>query len=101
MFVGEPNFRIQLWIGGLVIFFTLVLGVHRTEALLVYALIVLVLILELLNSAVEKLLDILKPRREYQVEITKDIMAGVVFCAAIGAVVIGVIIFLPYVMVFF
>ena len=101
VFTNESNFRVQLLVGGLAGFFTWALRIHRTESLVVYSLIVLVLILELLNSAVEKLLDILKPRREYQVQVTKDIMAGVVLCATVGAVLIGSIIFLPAVVELF
>ena len=54
--------------------------------------------MELANSAVERVTDILKPRiHDYAKEI-KDIMAAAVFLASFVAAVVGLIIFLPYIL---
>ena len=42
-------------------------------------------------------LDLLKPRLSPQVETVKDIMAGAVLLASIGSVIVGAIIFIPYI----
>ena len=55
-----------------------------------------VLVVELVNSAVEYLLDLLKPRLHDYARDVKDVLAGAVFLAAFVAVVVGCIIFLPY-----
>lgn len=55
----------------------------------------LVLIVELINSAVERITDVLKPRINGYVKEIKDIMAGAVMVASITAVVVGCIIFIP------
>ncbi|MFH1286946.1 MAG: diacylglycerol kinase [Candidatus Magasanikbacteria bacterium] len=96
VFRHEQNFRLQLAAGFFIFSLGLFLGLSRAETIVLLLLVFLVLILELLNSALEKFVDILKPRLHSQVEIVKDIMAAMVLCASIGAVVIGAILFWPY-----
>ncbi len=52
--------------------------------------------LEITNSAVERITDVLKPRINGYVKEIKDIMAAGVMMASIIAVVIGIFIFWPY-----
>jgi diacylglycerol kinase len=97
VYKNEQNFRIQVISGVLIIVLMLVLQLRKTEMVVILLLILLVLILELLNSALEKFLDILKPRLQLQVALIKDIMAAMVLLASIGALIIGGLIFLPYI----
>lgn len=55
----------------------------------------LVLGLELVNTAGEKLVDILSPDHDPRYGMVKDILAGAVLLAAIAAAVVGMIIFWP------
>ena len=57
--------------------------------------------LELLNSQIEKFLDIVSPQKNYLVKYVKDLSAGAVLVSAVGAVVIGVLIFFPYLLKYF
>ncbi len=97
VYKNEKNFRIQIWFGWLGIILMLVLRLNKSEMIVVILLVLLVLILELINSALEKFLDILKPRLELQVALVKDIMAAMVLVASIGALIIGALIFWPYI----
>ena len=96
VFKHEQNFRIQLFLGGVVIISALLFEVKRSELLLLLLLVMSVLVLELINSAVEKFADVLKPRLSFQIEVTKDIMAAVVLTASLGSIFIGFVIFWPY-----
>ena len=58
----------------------------------------LVLSLELINSQIERILDILRPDYSEEVRKMKDISAGAVLTASIGAVILAVIIILPYIL---
>ena len=49
------------------------------------------------NTTIERFLDVLKPRLDIHVKVLKDIMAGVVFLASFGSIVVGVMIFYPYI----
>lgn len=56
----------------------------------------LVLILEVVNSVFEQLVDLLKPRLHYVVGEIKNMMAAAVLLASLAAAVVGGVIFWPY-----
>jgi len=58
--------------------------------------IVLVWVSEGVNTAFEHLCDVVSPDFHASVKISKDIAAGSVLITAIGAVVLGLMIFVPY-----
>ena len=55
----------------------------------------LVLAAEAINSAIERLSDVVQPEKDDRIRDVKDISAGAVLICAIVAAVIGIIIFLP------
>ena len=92
----ENNFRLMfalavLALGG-IIFFPL----ERWEAVVVVFLIGAVLSVELINSQFERVLDIIKPTYDKRIKNIKDISAGAVLVISITSLVIGLIIFIPY-----
>lgn len=95
-FKHEQNFRIQLIASVVVIVLMILLHIKGWEAVALIFVIIAVLILELLNTIIERFIDILKPRLHHYSEIIKDMMAAAVFLAAAGALVVGLIIFYPY-----
>ncbi|MFA6447093.1 MAG: diacylglycerol kinase [Patescibacteria group bacterium] len=95
-FKEEQSFRIQLFAGLLVAVLALFLPLQRWERSIVILVIAAVLVLELLNSIVERFVDMLKPRvHEYARQI-KDLSAAVVFLVALTAVILAIVIFWPY-----
>lgn len=70
--------------------------VSRSERLVLLLMTGLLLVLELMNTMVERLVDLLKPRLSEYVRDVKDFMAASVLVAAIFATIIGIMIFLPY-----
>lgn len=60
----------------------------------------LVLSIEGLNTAVEKIADFIHPEFHERIGFIKDIAAGAVFFAAITALLIGVIIYVPIIRAF-
>lgn len=80
-------------IGVLLISFLLKISGHDFIAIL-FA-IALVLIAEMFNTAIEKIMDHLSPAPNPAVKIIKDVAAGAVLLSAIVAVVVGLIIFIP------
>jgi diacylglycerol kinase len=101
VFRHEQNFRVQVAVGIFVSLAAYWFPLSRIELLLVFGLIMGVLILEILNSVIEKFVDIVKPRLTYQVKIVKDMMAASVLIASIGAAIIGCIIFIPHIIELF
>ncbi len=96
-FRHEQNFRIQLFCAMVVLFGMWYFALTKSEMIVVAFLSMFVLILELLNSAIEVFADIVKPRLHVQVQVVKDIMAAMVLLAAVGALCIGAIIFIPHI----
>ncbi|MCK4744638.1 diacylglycerol kinase family protein [Candidatus Parcubacteria bacterium] len=97
----EQNFRFHLIAAILVLISAIFLQMSREDFLFLLILICSVLILELVNTVFERLIDILKPRiHEYSKEI-KNISSSIVLLAAIFSVLSGIIIFYPYICEFF
>jgi diacylglycerol kinase len=72
-----------------------VLRVSAAEWCAVIACIALVLALEMFNCAIERLCDKLHPGQDEKIGAVKDLCAGAVLAASIGAAIIGCIIFIP------
>jgi diacylglycerol kinase (ATP) len=58
--------------------------------------IAIVWIAEIFNTAFEHLCDVVQPDFHASVKAAKDVAAGAVLVAAIAAAIIGVLVFLPY-----
>ncbi len=93
----ENNFKIQIFIGLIVIFLMFIFHLTRLEKVALIFVIVFILVLESLNTIFERLSDILKPRLHDYIKIIKDLMAAAVLISSIGAAIIGLLIFWPYV----
>jgi diacylglycerol kinase len=94
----ERNARIHLIVAVAVLMLAVILGLSDTEKAAVFFAAVLVFLAEVINTAIEKTLDLVHPQQSEQVRIIKDMAAGAVLVAAAGAVAIGLPIFLPYIM---
>jgi len=92
---SERNFQIHVVITFIVIVFGIFFQISRLEWGIIILVIGLVLVSEMINSTVEKLIDYLKPDIHPTAKIIKDIAAGSVLIAAIIAVIIGLIVFIP------
>lgn len=74
----------------------IVLGITRTEWIMVVMCIGTIIAAELFNTAIEKLVDLVSPERHPVAGRVKDIAAGAVLICAVAAAIIGLIIFIPY-----
>lgn len=95
-FKEEKNFRVQFTIAIIVVFFILFFRLNSVEASIIFLTILVVLSLELINSQIEKFLDIIQPDHHPRVKIIKDFTAGAVLLSVLGSIVIGLLIFWPY-----
>lgn len=90
---NHPNFFLQITIALAVLIFGLIFQLNQLEFALIFLAMVLVLSLELLNTALETLTDMLVLRFDQRAATIKDVAAGMVLVAAIGAAIIGILIF--------
>lgn len=92
----ERNARIHVAIAVVVVLAGLIVGLSAEALAAVVFAIVMVFLAEIMNTAIEKTLDLVGPGQHPQVALIKDMMAGAVLVAAGGAIVIGVIVFIPH-----
>ena len=92
----EQNLSFHLIAAMAVIIAGFVLGITRTEWIMVVMCIGTVIAAELFNTAIEKLVDLVSPERHPVAGQVKDIAAGAVLICAVAAAIIGLIIFIPY-----
>lgn len=99
-FSGQ-SFRIICFFAVLAIILMIVLGLSFSEKIILILLIALALSFELINSQIEKILDILQPNQDPQIKIIKDMSAAAVLIISLTALLIGILIFLPYIIKIF
>lgn len=96
-FAKETHGQIQLIVAIIVAATGFYFSISTTEWMLLLLCIGLVLALEMVNTAVEKLADKVHPDHHPQIGLVKDVAAGAVLWASVISVVIGLMIFIPYV----
>lgn len=92
----ENSFRIHVAVAIVVIGVMFGLGIRRIDAAVLIFLISSILTLELVNTVVERFVDILEPRVHPYAGQIKDLMAAGVLITSVAAIVIGAIIIWPY-----
>jgi len=100
-FKSEVNLKIHFLVSLCVILAGFLLHISSLEWLTIIICIAFVITIELLNTAIEKLANIIEPNRNKEIGLVKDIAAGAVLFSAIGTAVIGLIIFIPKIIALF
>jgi len=96
VFKEEQNFKIEVLAAFVVILVALTIEVSLVELTVLILAIGLVLVMEVINSAVEAISDVLKPKLDNYVKRIKDIVAAGVMLSALTALAIGCLIFGQY-----
>ncbi len=93
---SQRNFRMHLLAAGGILFLGKILNLSRTELVLAILTVSLVLMGELLNTAVELLLNLIEARDHPVVRVAKDVAAGAVLLAIVGSLGVGWLLFGPH-----
>lgn len=91
----EQNMKIHFTIAILVIIAGIILKISTIEWIICIILIGIVISLELVNTAIEQVVDIAMPKINEKAKIAKDVAAGAVLMVAIISLICGLIIFIP------
>lgn len=97
--IQERNFKIQLFIGFLAVILGFILKLSLSEWLDLVIVITLVLVFELINTSIEEIVDLISPQYHDQAKIAKDVAAGTVLMASFGSVIVGILLFLPKILI--
>ena len=95
-FIGERNFRTQTAVGLLIITLSLALPLFTWQRICLWFVVMVVLVLELINTSIERLVDLVKPQLHEHAREIKDIMAGAVLIASLFSILIGLMLLLPF-----
>lgn len=94
----EQSFRLQMLAAAVVFGLMIVMpSLQIWERVALTFMVVMVLVLEILNSIIERLIDAVEPKISSMVKDIKDMMAAAVLLTAIAATMIGIFIFWPHV----
>lgn len=95
LFRNENNARVHLLASFLVVIAGFAYELNRSEWIWIALAVTLVWICEAINTAIEKLVDLVSPEINPKAGTIKDLAAGAVLLAAIFALIVAGIIFLP------
>ena len=100
-FKTERNLKINALATLLVIILGFILKIALWEWVACFILFALVISAELINTALEEMVNLLSPEIRIHAKYAKDIAAGAVFINALVSLVVGCIIFIPKIIVLF
>ena len=90
-----PNFWLHLLAAAIALLVSVVLGLSAVEIAVVILTIAMVLVVEAFNTALESLADVASPTYNPLIKRAKDISAAAVLLAALAAVAVAALLFLP------
>jgi diacylglycerol kinase len=94
----EQNLQVHSIVAIIIVAMGFAFKIKPWEWCAILIVIALVILMETVNSAMERMADVLKPRIHDYIKELKDITAAAVMIAAVLAVAVGAIIFTPYIL---
>lgn len=92
---SEPNLRFYFFVAIVVFVLAVLLKFSNTELTILTLTIFFVIALELVNTVVEKLVDLHSKEISETARVIKDISAGIVLVGAVTSIIVGLFLFLP------
>lgn len=92
---NEKNFKREIALGIIALILSYILKIDKIEFIIVLTMICLVLTAEIINTAIERTVDLVTKEYHELARIAKDVSAGSVLVTSIFSLIIGIIIFIP------
>lgn len=92
------NLRIDFAVAVIVVLASIFFHITPLEKSILGVMILLVISSEMINTAIEEMVDLITYEHRKEAKIAKDVAAGMVLIAAIGSVIVGILIFAPYIL---
>ncbi len=96
-FRDNRNIRIHTIVAVIVLAAGFLLGITKFEKLTLLLVIILVIASEMINTTIEEMTDLISSEHSQEAKAAKDVGAGMVLVTAIGAIIVGLVIFTPYI----
>lgn len=95
VFYSQPNFQIHIFLSVVAVLLGVVLRITGLEMLIIIFTIILGLSVEMINTSIEAMTDLITIEWRKEAKIAKDVSAGMMLLVATGTLIIGIYIFLP------
>ena len=96
-FRDNRNIRVHTIIAILVLLASFLLGLTKFEKIILLLAVVLVIASEMINTAIEEMVNLITNEHKEEAKAAKDVAAGMVLVSVIGAIIVGLVIFAPYI----
>jgi diacylglycerol kinase (ATP) len=97
-FSNNQNLQIHVAVAILVAAMSVVFRINGFEMGILGVIILLVIAAEMINTAIEEMVDLITNEHRREAKIAKDVSAGMVLVTATGSVIVGILIFLPHIL---
>lgn len=97
-FVHNQNLRIHFVSAIVVVIASFYFNVSDFEKWILGFTILLALCSEMINTSIEEMIDLITAEHRQEAKAAKDVGAGMVLISSLGALVVGIIIFTPYIL---
>ena len=96
-FVEERSFRLYFLCAVFVILLSVFLSISKIDAIIVSIMLVLILAMELVNTAIESVVDMVTKEYKPLAKRAKDCASAATFVLVVLGIILGIIIFIPYI----
>ncbi len=93
----DQNLRIHVIVAFCVVVASLYFKVNPFEMGILGVMILLVIATEMINTAIENMVDLITKEYREEAKIAKDVASGMVLITSLGAAIVGLLIFIPYI----
>ncbi len=94
----DQNLVVHFIIACFIILFSMIFDVTPFEMGILGVTILVMISAEMVNTAIEKMVDLITKEHRAEAKIAKDVSAGMVLLTSVGSAIIGILIFLPHVL---
>ncbi len=96
----HPNFRVHFVLAACALALGIFLGISLVEMTIIVFTILLVITTEMINTSIESMTDLITKEWRQDAKIAKDVSAGMTLVAAMGATIVGALIFIPHILAY-
>ena len=96
MLKSERNFQLEVLALLINLFLIVYFKLNFTDAALIFVVCFLVLVTEIINTAIEKICDFLEPNFNEKIGLIKDLAAGSVITATLLSIIVGILVYTKY-----
>lgn len=97
VFRYNQNIRVHFVVAVLVVVASIYFKVTPFEMGILGVMILLVLSSEMINTAIEEMVNFVTIEHQREAKIAKDVSAGMVLLTAVGSIIVGLLVFIPHI----